>query len=86
MDTAKKIYITNREFDELLEKQKNMGYVRRKWYPNMENVNELAQDPQGHFEFILWILESNQEQKLSPEEREVETALQNLLKESVVFL
>lgn len=86
MDTGKKIYITHKEFDDLLEEHNHMGYIRRKWYPTMENVNELAQNPQGHFEFILWILESNPEQKLSPEEREVETALQNLLKETVVFL
>ncbi len=85
-NTKTQIKLTHQAYDELINNILEMGYVRRKWYPDEKDVLELAEDPVGQLEFILWVLKSNPEQKLTEEQRKVEKSLEKIIENTVIFV
>ncbi len=80
------IKMTHQEYDDLINSILEIGYVRRKWYPTEENVEELSQDPVEQLEFMLWILKSNPYQRLTEEQKKVEESLKNVVEHTIIFV
>lgn len=78
--------ISPEKFDALLERIMNNGHPLDDWYPNMAQAEEIVQDPINHYEFIVWILESNPDRELTEDQQSVEKFLQEKLKECTQFI
>lgn len=84
MQEVKKI--SPEKFDAMLERIMHNGHPLDGWYPNMAQAEEIVQDPINHYEFIIWILESNPDRELTEEQQSVEKFLQEKLKEYTQFI
>ena len=78
--------ISHEKFESMLDRILNNDYPLEDWYPTMKDAVEMSADPVRYYEFILWILESNQDMKLNEEQKEVEKYLQRLLRETTRFI
>ncbi|MCR5007470.1 MAG: hypothetical protein K6A76_02700 [Oribacterium sp.] len=74
-NTKTHVKMTHQEYDELVESILDMGYIVRDWYPDKNYVLELAEDPVSHLEFMIWILKSNPDRKLTEEQKKVKKSL-----------
>lgn len=84
MEDVKKI--SPEKFDAMLERIMKNGHPLENWYPNMEQAEEIAQEPVKNYEFLIWILESNPDRELTEEQQLVEKFLQEKLKECTQFI
>ncbi len=80
------IKLTHQAYDEIINFNHDMGYVRRAWYPDEKDVLRLAEDPVGQLDFILWILKSNPEQKLTEEQKKVKKSLEKIVEDTIIFV
>ena len=78
MEETKKI--SSKKFAAMLERIINNGHPLEIWYPSMEDVKKIMAEPAKHYEFLIWILESNPNRKLTEEQKKVELLLQDFLK------
>lgn len=78
--------ISPEKFDAMLERIMNNGHPLDGWYPSMVQAEEIVQDLINHYEFIIWILESNPDRGLTEEQQSVEKFLQEKLKECTQFI
>lgn len=78
--------ITDEEFGCLLDRILSNGYRLEDWYPTMENAEELTANMRENYQFIVWILESNDEMELNEEQVKVEQFLQEKLKNFITFV
>ncbi|MCR5452310.1 MAG: hypothetical protein K6F00_06745 [Lachnospiraceae bacterium] len=84
-DKDKKFPITRKMYEEKLNYINEIGYFCCDWYPTMKDVDELAKDPEGNFDYILWVLKSNPDRKLTREQKKVEESLKKILRPYVNF-
>ena len=71
----------------MLERIQNNGHPIKadEWYPSMEDAMDIAKEPIKNYEFIMCILESNDEIELTPEQLKVEKYLQNVFDKTTEF-
>lgn len=69
----------------MLERLINMDYKISDWYPSMDDALELTENPVENYEFLLWILESNPEKKLTDEQKEIRQILDEAIRDATVF-
>lgn len=84
MEDVKKI--SPEKFDAMLERIMKNGHALENWYPNIAQAEEIVQEPVKHYEFLIWILESNSDRELTEEQQSVERFLQGKLKECTQFI
>lgn len=84
MEDVKKI--SPEKFDAMLERIMKNGHPLESWYPNMDQAEEIVQEPVKNYEFLIWILESNPNRELTEEQQSVECFLQEKLKECTHFI
>lgn len=78
--------ISHEKWSAMYDRITDNGHPLTGWYPTMENAEYLAMDPVGNYEFILWILYSNDRRELSEEERKVEKYLEHVLHDCTEFI
>lgn len=84
MEDVKKI--PSEKFDSMLERIIKNGHPLDNWYPNMDQAEEIVQEPVKNYEFLIWILESNPDRGLTEDQKLVECFLQEKLKECTQFI
>ena len=77
--------ISHEKFHAMLERIVDNGHPLAEWYPDWDEAMELVKDPVENYEFIIWILESNPDRVLTEEQEEVETLLQDTLRQCTQF-
>lgn len=81
--TKKKI--SHEKWSAMFDRIVDNGHPLTGWYPTMADAEYLAQDPIGNYEFILWILYSNDRRELLEDELEVEDYLERILQDCTEF-
>lgn len=77
--------ISHEKWSAMLDRIMDNGHPLLGWYPTMEDAKYLAKDPVDNYEFILWILYSNDNRELTEEEQEVEDCLESILNDCTEF-
>lgn len=77
--------ISHEKWSAMLDRITNNGRPLIGWYPTMEDAKELSKDPVENYEFIIWILYSNDSLDLMEDELKVEEYLELLLNEHTEF-
>lgn len=83
---GKKLKISHKNFDAMLDRIVHNGYPINKWFPSIEEAKEIVQNPKGNYEFMLWIVESNPDIELSDEQMEAERYIQKALQDYTEFI
>lgn len=79
-----KFLISKEDHDRITYINQSVSKIGRTddWFPSMNQAMELALDPVSNYQFIQWILYSNQE--LAAENQEVTEYLKGVLKDNFV--
>lgn len=86
MEEVKKI--SHAKWDAMLERITHTDYPISGWFPTMNDALELTVSPERvvkNYEFIMWILESDPDMKLTEEQKEIYEILQEAIKDCTVF-
>ena len=78
--------ITHEKFGAMLERISSNGFKLENWFPTMDEARRIAESPIENYEFALWIVESNPDRPLTPEQQEVEKFLQKMLMNCTEFI
>lgn len=77
--------ISHEKWSAMLDRISNNGHPLVGWYPTMEDAKEISEDPVDNYEFIIWILYSNDNIELKDDELKVESYLELTLNECTEF-
>lgn len=77
-----KLRISSEHLDVMMDRIIHNGCPIANWYPSMEFAKWAAKEPVKNYEFFIWVLYSNEEMELNNEQKNVETYLNNVLKET----
>lgn len=78
--------MTHEKFSAMLERISSNGFRLENWFPTMDEACRIAQNPIENYEFALWIVESNPDRPLTPDQKEVEKFLQKMLMDCTEFI
>lgn len=77
--------ISHEKWDAMLDRITHNDHPITGWFPTMDDALELTLNPVEHYEFIIWILESNPNLELNEEQKEVYKVLQDALRDCTEF-
>ena len=73
------------EYDLYEESAENCGYFLTDWYPSMESAQKMISQFTDNVLFIIWVLNSPLERKLTEKEKKVRSFLNNELNHRLIL-